>query len=170
MLRRALLFFLSPFLLVAAQAAGQSDSAAKPFDVLISGGRIVDGSGNPWFLGDVGIRDGLIVEIGALAGRAARRSIDARGFVVSPGFVDMMGGSSLPLLLDPVSAESKLRQGITTMMVGEGDSLAPQNDRTAAQDIEGASFKITWRTYADYLGLLDKKGLGMNVIHNVGAA
>jgi N-acyl-D-amino-acid deacylase len=168
--RRTLLFFFAPFFLLAAQAGAQSDSAAKPFDVLITGGRIVDGSGNPWFLGDVGIRDGLIVEIGALAGRAARRTIDARGSVVSPGFIDMMGGSSLPLLLDPVSAESKLRQGITTMMVGEGDSLAPQNDRTAAQDIEGASFKISWRTYADYLRLLDKKGLGMNVIHNVGAA
>ncbi|HXL21150.1 MAG TPA: D-aminoacylase [Candidatus Dormibacteraeota bacterium] len=167
---RAIVLFFAAFLLVAAHAAAQSDSSAKPFDVLITGGRIVDGAGNPWFVADLGIRDGVIAEIGSLAGRAARRTIDARGSVVTPGFIDMMGGSSLPLLLDPVSAESKLRQGITTMMVGEGDSLAPQNDRTAAQDIEGASFKISWRTYAEYFRLLDKKGVAMNVIHNVGAA
>ena len=164
----ASLFFV--FLLAGGTAYPQSHSTPKPFDVLITGGRVIDGSGNPWFVADVGIRDGFIAEIGALSGRPARRTIDARGSVVTPGFIDMMGGSSLPLLLDPVSAESKLRQGITTMMVGEGDSLAPQNDRTAARDIEGASFKITWRTYAEYFRLLEKKGLAMNVIHNVGAA
>jgi len=168
-MRRATVFFLACCLLFATHAAAQANSAAKPFDVLITGGRIVDGAGNPWFGADVGIRDGVIAEIGSLAGRSAGRTIDARGSVVTPGFIDMMGGSSLPLLLDPVSAESKLRQGITTMMVGEGDSLAPQNDRTAAQDIEGASFKISWRTYAQYLALLEKKGVAMNVIHNVGA-
>jgi N-acyl-D-aspartate/D-glutamate deacylase len=167
---RSILVVLATCLLLATQAPAQSASSPKPFDVLITGGRIVDGAGNPWFVADLGIRDGVIAEIGSLADRAARRTIDARGSVVTPGFIDMMGGSSLPLLLDPVSAESKLRQGITTMMVGEGDSLAPQNDRTAAQDIEGASFKISWRTYAEYLRLLDKKGLAMNVIHNVGAA
>ena len=161
---------LAVVLLLAGGASAQSNPASRPFDVLITGGRVIDGSGNPWFVADVGIRDGVIVEIGSLGGRAARRTIDAHGSVVTPGFIDMMGGSSLPLLLDPVSAESKLRQGITTMMVGEGDSLAPQNDRTAAQDIEGASFKITWRTYAEYFRLLEAKGLAMNVIHNVGAA
>jgi len=169
LLCRFTILLLFVFLWPASATHAQSD-ATKPFDILITGGRVIDGSGNPWFVADVGIRDGVIAEIGALSGRSARRTIDARGSVVTPGFIDMMGGSSLPLLLDPVSAESKLRQGITTMMVGEGDSLAPQSDRTAAQDIEGASFKITWRTYGEYFRLLEKKGLAMNVIHNVGAA
>jgi len=169
-MRRCTTVFLFALFLLAGIAQAQSTSSGKPFDILIVGGRVIDGSGNPWFVADVGMRDGVIVEIGSLTGRAARRKIDAHGSVVTPGFIDMMGGSSLPLLLDPVSAESKLRQGITTMMVGEGDSLAPQNDRTAAQDIEGASFKITWRAYAEYFRLLEAKGLDMNVIHNVGAA
>lgn len=164
--------FLFACLFLGSLCNGQSpsDSGSKPFDVLITGGRVIDGTGNPWFVADVGIRGGVIAEVGRLAGRPAARTIDATGLVVAPGFIDMMGGSSLPLLLDPVSAESKLRQGITTMMVGEGDSLAPQNDRTAAQEIEGASFKINWRTYAEYFALLEKKGIAMNVIHNVGAA
>jgi N-acyl-D-aspartate/D-glutamate deacylase len=154
---------------LACSAGPQSSPSGKPFDVLITGGRVIDGSGNPWFKADVGIRDGMVAEIGSLADRPAHRKISAEGLVVTPGFIDMMGGSSLPLLLDPASAESKLRQGITTMMVGEGDSLAPQNDRTARQEIEGASFPITWRTYGEYFRLLEKKGLAMNVIHNVGA-
>jgi N-acyl-D-aspartate/D-glutamate deacylase len=169
-MRRLAAFFFVALFLCGGTARSQLNSSAKPFDVLITGGRVIDGSGNPWFVADIGIRDGYVAEVGALAGRPARRTINARGSVVTPGFIDMMGGSSLPLLLDPASAESKLRQGITTMMVGEGESLAPQNDRTAAEDIEGASFKITWRTYAEYFRLLENKGLAMNVIHNVGAA
>jgi N-acyl-D-aspartate/D-glutamate deacylase len=169
-MRRCIALSLFALFLFVAVARSQSTSSSKPFDILITGGRVIDGSGNPWFIADVGTRDGVIAEIGSLAGRPRRRTIDARGSVVTPGFIDMMGGSSLPLLLDAVSAESKLRQGITTVMVGEGDSLAPQNDRTAAQDIEGASFKITWRTYSEYFRLLEAKGLAMNVIHNVGAA
>src|SRR5882724_11307525 len=169
-MRRATVFFLACCLLFATHAAAQANSAAKPFDVLITGGRIVDGAGNPWFGADVGIRDGVIAEIGSLAGRSAGRTIDARGSVVTPGFIDMMGGSSLPLLLDPVSAESKLRQGITTMMVGEGESLAPQNESTIKEAYDRDGLRITWRTYAQYFPLLEKKRMTMNVVHNVGAA
>ena len=105
---------------------GQSDV----FDLVISGAHVIDGSGNPWYLSDVGIRDGIIVEIGNLSQRASTRVIDARGMVLAPGFIDMMGGTTLPLLLDPLTARSKLLQGVTTMMAGEGDSMAPQNERT----------------------------------------
>jgi N-acyl-D-aspartate/D-glutamate deacylase len=90
--------------------------------------------------------------------------------VVTPGFIDMMGGSTLPLLLDPVSAESKLRQGITTMMAGEGGSLAPQNERTREDLRQASEGGHTWSTFDEYFRLLEEEGVALNVIHNVGAA
>ena len=135
--------------------------AAQDFDLLVTGGRIVDGSGNPWYRADLGIRGGRIAEIGKLVGRPAKRTIDVHGQVVSPGFVDMMGASSVPLLTDRASAESKLRQGITTMLAGEGTSAAPQNERTGEH---------RWRTFGEYFRLLESKGIAANAIHNVGAA
>jgi N-acyl-D-aspartate/D-glutamate deacylase len=153
------------FLLLAPFSFAQSD----PFDIIIGGAHIIDGSGNPWYLGDVGIRGGLIIEIGNLSHRAAKRTIQADGRVLAPGFIDMMGGSTLPLLLDPVTVESKLRQGVTTMMAGEGDSLAPQDDRTITDLKLPAGFP-QWTTFAEYDRLLEARGIGLNVIHNVGAA
>lgn len=146
-------------------------SFGKPeiFDLVISGARVIDGSGNPWYLADVGIRDGLIVEIGNLSQRASKRTIHADRMVLAPGFIDMMGGTTLPLLLDPVTAQSKLRQGVTTMMAGEGDSLAPQNERTIKDLALPAGFP-KWTTFEEYDHLLDAKGIALNVIHNVGAA
>ena len=135
---------------------------AQEFDLIVAGGRVVDGTGNPWYRADIGIRDGRIAEIGKLTGRPARRTIEVHDRVVSPGFIDMMGASSLPLLDDPPSAESKLRQGITTLLAGEGTSVAPQNERTANP--------LRWRTFAEYFRLLERKGIAMNAIHNVGAA
>ena len=150
-------FFLTVLVLMAASLA-----AAQDFDLIVAGGRIVDGTGNPWYRGDIGIRDGRIAEIGKLTGRKARRTIEVHDRVVSPGFIDMMGTSSVPLLDDPPSAESKLRQGITTLLAGEGTSAAPQNERTAKP--------LRWRTFSEYFRLLERKGIAMNVIHNVGAA
>jgi N-acyl-D-amino-acid deacylase len=151
--------FLAPF------SFAQSDT----FDVVIAGAHVVDGSGNPWYLADVGIRGGFIAEIGDLSHRAAKRTIHADGTVLAPGFIDMMGGSTLPLLLDPVTAESKLRQGVTTMMAGEGDSLAPQDDRTI-KDLKLPPGIPKWTTFAEYDRLLEAKGVGLNVLHNIGAA
>ncbi len=139
------------------------------FDLVISGARVIDGSGNPWYVADVGIRGGLIVEIGNLSQRASARVIDAHGMVLAPGFIDMMGGTTLPLLLDPLTAQSKLRQGVTTMMAGEGDSMAPQDDRTIKELNLPANIS-PWTTFEEYDRLLDAKGIGINVIHNVGAA
>ncbi len=132
-------------------------SPAQDFDLLILGGRVVDGSGNPWFRADVGLRDGRIAALGPLANRSARRTLHAPGLVVAPGFLDMMGTSSEPLLADRNSALSKLRQGITTILAGEGASAAP---RTSGD----------WRTFGEYFALLEKTGLPLNVVHNVGAA
>jgi N-acyl-D-aspartate/D-glutamate deacylase len=128
---------------------------AQEFDLVLAGGRIVDGSGNPWYRADLGIRDGRIAAIGPLDGRAARRTVDVRGLVVSPGFIDMMGGSSTPLLAGRPTAESKLRQGITTMLAGEGGSVAPSQ---------------RWPSFAAYFAELERAGIPLNVIHNVGAA
>jgi N-acyl-D-amino-acid deacylase len=140
------------------------------YDVLILGGRVVDGTGAPWYVADVGIRDGRIVAVGALSEAAARRVIDAGGRVVAPGFVDMMGVSSLPIVAEPASAESRLRQGITTMLVGEGSSHAPQNERTQPDGVEIGGRRVTWRSFADYFGILERQGIPLNVVHNVGAA
>lgn len=137
-------------------------------DLILRGGRVLDGSGNAWFRADIAIRDGRITAIGNLANQTARRVIALKGEMVAPGFIDMMGTSSIPLLLDPASAESKLRQGITTIMAGEGGSAAPQNDQTLPDEVKAAGFR--WSTYAEYHKLLEQRGIGVNVVHNVGAA
>ena len=136
-------------------AAAAALAQEPPFDLLITGGRIVDGSGNPWFRADLGIRGGRIAAIGALRGRPAKRNIDARNHVVAPGFIDMMGADSEPLLADRASGDSKVRQGITTMLAGEGNSTAPSRG---------------WPTFDAYFRALEAKGIPLNVIHNVGAA
>jgi len=143
--------------------------SAQDLDILITGARVVDGSGNPWYSSDVGIRGGIIVGIGNLNGQRATRVIDANGLVLAPGFIDMMGESSLPLLLDPATAQSKLRQGVTTIMAGEGTSLAPQNEFTI-QELNLPPGISHWTTFREYNQLLERKGIGLNVIHNVGAA
>ena len=142
--------------------------AAQPYDLILRGGRVVDGSGNPWFRADVAIREGRIAGVGNYANAQARRVIDVAGHVVAPGFIDMMGAGSVPLLLDPRNAESKLRQGITTMMAGEGESPAPMT--TKLLPAEAAAKGYRWSTYAEYNALLEKRGLAVNVVHNVGAA
>src|SRR5580692_3009866 len=164
MVRRAFLT-LGLILFAIPSGFGQSDA----FDVVISGAHVIDGSGNPWYLSDVGIRNGLIVEIGNLSQRASTRVIDAHGMVLAPGFIDMMGGTTLPLLVDPLTAQSKLRQGVTTMMAGEGDSMAPQDERTI-KELNLPVGISHWTTFEEYDRMLDAKGIGINVIHNVGAA
>ena len=106
--------------------------ADAPYDVLIRNGKIIDGSGNPWVSGDIAIRGDRIVKIGKLENTAAKRVIDASGLVVSPGFIDMLGQSELALLIDNRSL-SKLSQGITTEITGEGGSVAPQDALTLSQ-------------------------------------
>ena len=142
---------------------------SQKLDLVISGAHVVDGTGNPWYVADVGIRDGLIVEIGNLSERPSARVIDAHGLVLAPGFIDMMGGTTLPLLLYALTAQSKLRQGVTTMMAGEGDSMAPQDERTI-KDMNLPAGISHWATFDEFNRMLDAKGIGINVIHNVGAA
>ena len=145
-----------------------SDEAA--FDLILRDGLLIDGSGSPGERGSVAIRDGRIVEVGALTTGSAERVIDANGRVIAPGFIDMMGGSTIPLLREAKTAESKLRQGITTMMAGEGGSLAPQSPDTFGDLAEGLPEGTRWVRFAEYFDLLEQKGVALNVVHNVGAA
>lgn len=167
---KKLIFVLLSFFLLSACADKSPETQADIFDLVITGGRIVDGSGNPWYRADVAIRGGKIVAIGDLQSRQAKRTIAAADRVVAPGFIDMMGGSTLPLLEDPVSALSKLHQGITTILVGELTTEAPHNDETFPQGVEVDGHPVSWRSYGEYFALLERRGIALNAIHNIGAA
>lgn len=141
------------------------------FDLVITNGHIIDGTGSPWYSGDVGIRDGKIAAIGNLANAARKRTIDAGGKVVAPGFIDMLGQSERTILVDP-RLPSKIYQGITSEITGEGNSIAPLNDAIIQSDRSGYEhFKITpdWRTLGEYFARLEKQGMGINIASYVGA-
>ena len=106
------------------------------FDLVITNGHIIDGTGSPWYSGDVGIRDGKIAAIGNLCDAQRTRTIDAHGKVVAPGFIDMLGQSEMTILVDP-RLPSKIYQGITTEITGEGGSAAPLNDAIVKSDRTG---------------------------------
>ncbi len=152
--------------------AAVSSAASTPYDVIIRNGRLIDGSGNPWVSGDVGIRGDRIAAIGNLGGAPAKRTIDATGLVVSPGFIDMLGQSEMALLIDNRSL-SKLSQGITTEITGEGMSAGPQYANTIAAlqpELDQYHLKIDWSTLSDYFARLRKVGTPLNIGTYVGAA
>ncbi len=141
------------------------------FDLVITNGHIIDGSGSPWYSGDIGIRGGKIAAIGNLSADARTRTIDAQGKVVAPGFIDMLGQSEMTILVDP-RLPSKIYQGITTEITGEGGSAAPLNDAIIRADHSGYEhYHITpdWRTFRQYFARLEKQGMGINLASYVGA-
>lgn len=147
------------------------DAQEAPFDLVIRNGRVIDGTGSPWYTADVGIRDGRIAAIGRLEGVAAERTIDAAGKVVAPGFIDMLGQSELTILVEP-RLPSKIFQGITTEITGEGGSVAPNSDALVAADKIGYEhYNITpdWRTFDQFFARLEKQGIGINFASYVGA-
>jgi N-acyl-D-amino-acid deacylase len=152
----------------------RSSQAVPPqqrFDLVITNGHIIDGTGSPWYSGDIGIRDGKIVAIGNLAGTPRTRTIDARGQVIAPGFIDMLGQSELTILVDP-RLPSKIYQGVTTEITGEGGSAAPLNDAIIQADRTSYDhYHITpdWRTLREYFARLEKQGMGINLASYVGA-
>jgi dihydroorotase/N-acyl-D-amino-acid deacylase len=142
-----------------------------PFDIVITNGHIIDGTGSPWYSGDLGIRDGRIAAIGNLLAAPRQRTIDARGKVVAPGFIDMLGQSELTILVDP-RLPSKIFQGITSEITGEGNSIAPLNEAIIATDhVAYEHYKINpdWRTLGEYFARLEKQGIGINLATYVGA-
>jgi dihydroorotase/N-acyl-D-amino-acid deacylase len=129
------------------------------FDVLIAGGRVVDGTGAPWFRGDVALVGDRIAAVGRLEGHPARRTVDATGLVVAPGFIDMLGQSEFNVLVDGRAA-SKIMQGITTEITGEGQSIAPVNDRMIRESKPGWDhFKVAqdFKTLAGYFERLETR-------------
>ncbi len=148
-----------------------AQAAMPSFDVVITNGHIMDGTGSPWYSGDVGIRGGKIAAIGNLGDAQRARTIDARGAVVAPGFIDMLGQSELTILIDP-RLPSKIYQGITTEITGEGGSAAPLNDAIIHADQSGYDhYHITpdWRSFRQYFARLEKQGMGINLASYVGA-
>jgi N-acyl-D-amino-acid deacylase len=145
--------------------------AQAPFDVVITNGHIIDGTGSPWYSGDVGIRGGKIAAIGNLSDAQRARTVNARGMVVAPGFIDMLGQSEMTILVDP-RLPSKIYQGITTEITGEGESAAPLNDAIIRADQSSYDhYHITpdWRTFQQYFARLEKQGMGINLASYVGA-
>src|SRR5271166_658166 len=141
------------------------------FDLVITNGHIIDGTGSPWYSGDLGIRDGKIAAIGNLAAAPRKRTIDAAGKVVAPGFIDMLGQSELTILVDP-RLPSKIYQGITTEITGEGESIAPLNDAVIQSGRAGYEhYHITpdWRDFTGYFERLERQGIGINLASYVGA-
>jgi N-acyl-D-amino-acid deacylase len=149
----------------------RAQAASQPFEIVITNGHIIDGTGSPWYSGDIGIRSGKIVAIGNLEDAQRSRTIDAHGMVVAPGFIDMLGQSELTILVDP-RLPSKIYQGITTEITGEGGSAAPQNDALIRADQSGYDhYHLTpdWRTFQQYFARLEKQGMGINLASYVGA-
>jgi N-acyl-D-amino-acid deacylase len=160
-------------LAAAATWLAATPTAQRPrFDVIIANGRIVDGTGAPWFRGDIGIVGDRIAAIGALGGATAGARIDATNLVVAPGFIDLLGQSEFNVLVDGRAA-SKILQGVTTEVTGEGSSIAPVNDRLMQEGSANAKhFGVAqdWRTLADYFKRLEERSkTTINVATFVGA-
>ncbi|MFZ3246239.1 MAG: D-aminoacylase [Candidatus Acidiferrales bacterium] len=153
-----------------ARAQGAAAESGE-YDVVIRNGHIIDGTGSPWYAGDIGIRDGHIAAIGDLSHAHGKQEIDAAGRVVAPGFIDMLGQSEITMLVDP-HVPSKIFQGITTEITGEGDSVGPQTDATLEEMKPRCQhYEVTcdWRTFTEYFARLEKQGMGINLGTYVGA-
>jgi len=164
---------LLPVLLLFSSLLAASLAAQEPhYDLLILHGKVADGTGNAWYYADVGIIGDRIAFLGKAGPNVrAKHVIDARGLVVAPGFIDMLGQSETTILIDP-KAVSKVTQGITTEITGEGGSIAPQNDFTIAEAkdyLEHFKLTVDWRTLDEYFQRLEKQGAGVNLATHVGA-
>lgn len=155
------------FLLASALVACGALASVPTYDIVIRNGHVIDGTGSPWYAADIAIRDGRIASIGRLGDVHAKRVIDARGMVVTPGFIDMLDQSGHTLLVDG-HAPSKIFQGVTTLITGEGESVAPLDARILAE--EGPRAKPAWRTLAEYFRRLQAHGIAVNLGTYVGAA
>jgi len=144
---------------------------AQNYDLVIHNGHVIDGTGSPWYAADIAIRDGHIAAIGRLESATARQTIDAAGMVVAPGFIDMLGQSEGSMLVNP-HLPSKIYQGITTEITGEGGSAAPLTDAIRAADhanYEHYKIDPSWNTFREFFARLEKRGMGINLASYVGA-
>jgi len=169
---KRLLALLLPLLCLAAILTfAYSAQNVEEYDLLIKNGHVVDGTGSPWYSADVAVRGDRIAKIGKLADARARQVIDARGLVVSPGFIDMLGQSETYVLIDP-RAMSKIMQGVTTEITGEGESAAPLNDALIREQndfLKKYNLKVDWHTLGEYFSRLERQGAAINLGTFVGA-
>jgi N-acyl-D-amino-acid deacylase len=166
------IFGAAAAVLIAAGARVPSSYAAGgEYDLVIANGHIIDGTGSPWYAGDVAINAGRVAAIGNLSHASRKRTIDAHGMIVAPGFIDMLGQSELTVLVDP-RLPSKIFQGITTEITGEGNSVAPMNDaiiKEGQPQFHHYEIKPDWRTFQQYFSRAQKQGIGINMGHYIGA-
>ncbi len=148
---------------IALAACATAPMKQNTLDLKIVNGRILDGTGAPWFRGDVGVRGDTIVAIGDLSRYEAASTIDAQQRIVSPGFIDLLGQSQLGVLVDP-TVESKVRQGVTTEVTGEGHSPGPAKPKASDQGGQ------TWLTLGEYLDHVQQKGTAINFALLVGSS
>jgi N-acyl-D-aspartate/D-glutamate deacylase len=153
--------------LVALMFAEPTSAADEPYDLVIRHGKIVDGTGNPWYHADLAVRGRKIAALGKIPAGAGRREIDARGLVVAPGFIDIHSHSDFVLLEDG-AAQSKIRQGVTTEVLGEGSSPGPYEGKLTPPRIlvQGKAARLT--TLGSYFDLVERVGVSTNVASFVG--
>ncbi|MBI2221952.1 MAG: D-aminoacylase [Acidobacteria bacterium] len=157
--------------LASVTACGGAGAKVPEYDLIIRGGRVIDGTGNPWIAADIGVQAGKITKVGQFADVRAAQVIDAAGKVVAPGFIDMHTHSDYPLLVDG-RAQSKVRQGVTTEVLGEGETAGPiKGPALAAMKPSLARYGIepTWATLGEYFARLEKQGVATNVVSYVAA-
>jgi len=157
--------------IIAACGKGETGNEKRGYDLLLKNGWIVDGSGNPRYRGDVAVRGDRIAAVGFLGGAQARETLDVAGLVVAPGFIDMMGQSEINALIDN-RVFSKITQGITTEVTGEGGSVAPLTDQLVLDDSDAMKkwhYREDWRDLDGYFAQLAKQGAAMNIATFVGA-
>src|SRR3989454_4287768 len=142
------------------------DAARPEYDLIVRHGKIIDGSGNPWFYSDLAVKGDRIVAVGRVAGDA-ERVIDAAGLVVAPGFIDMHSHSDWTLLEDG-NAQSKIRQGVTTEVIGESSSAGPFEDKLKPRSVSVKNESITIRALRDYFAAVERAGISVNVASYVG--
>src|SRR5437588_9241165 len=150
---------------------GQIASADAPFDIVIKGGTVYDGTGGEGHVTDVAIRGDRIAGVGDFAKASAKKTIEARGFAVAAGVINMVTWSNESLIQDGRS-QSEIRQGVTTEIMGEGESMGPLNDRMKARIVREQTdikFEIKWNALAEYLRYLEKRGISCNVASFLGA-
>ena len=150
---------------------GDMASADPPLDVIIKGGTVYDGTGAEGRVTDIAIRGDRIAGLGDFAKAPATKTIDARGLAVAPGFINMLSWSTDSLIQDGRS-QSEIRQGVTTEIMGEGNSMGPLNERMKERYLreqKDIRYDITWNTLAEYLQYLEKRGVSCNVASFLGA-
>jgi dihydroorotase/N-acyl-D-amino-acid deacylase len=162
---------LAPLAALLACTVAEQRPADRPYDALLRGGWIVDGTGNPRYAGDLAITGDRIAAVGRLPGAEARETLDVSGLVVAPGFIDMLGQSETRVLIDN-RVLSKVTQGITTEVTGEGGSIAPLTDALVAEDsayLKRFGLDVDWRDLDGYFARLQRSGPAVNVATFVGA-